>query len=68
MWKLEDVFTRLKSAGLTLKLSKCKYLQKKVAFLGHVLDEEGVHTTNEKVKAIATVLSYFEKSKLFDHC
>ena len=35
-----------------LKKEKCVFLQKMVEFLGHRIDEEGVHTSNQKVKVI----------------
>lgn len=39
---LQEVFSRLQSACLTLKLSKCNLLRKKITFFGHVLDDKGV--------------------------
>ncbi len=50
--KLEEVLNRLKSAGLSLKLTKCNFMKKQIAFLEHVLDAEGIHTTPEKVTAV----------------
>ncbi len=49
--KLEEVLNRLKLAGLSLKLTKCNFMKKQIAFLGHVLDGEGIHTNPEKVTA-----------------
>ena len=37
---------------MQLKWSECSFLQKKVQFLGHVIDDEGVHPSPEKVQAI----------------
>ena len=37
---------------MQLKWSKCSFLQKKVQFLGHVIDDEGVHPSPEKVQVI----------------
>ncbi len=50
--KLEEVLNRVKSAGLRLKLTKCNFMKKQIALLGHVLDAEGIHTTPEKVTAV----------------
>ena len=50
--RLSDVFARLKSAGLKVKLTKCQFLKKRLAFLGHVVDSEGLHTSDCKIKAI----------------
>lgn len=40
--RLDSVLSRLGEAGLKLKPSKCHFLQKEVAFLGHVVSKEGV--------------------------
>ena len=49
---LKEVLTRLRKAGLKLKLSKCKFMQKKIDYLGHTLSEEGIQVNDLKVKAI----------------
>ena len=49
---LDIVLNRLKKAGLKLKLKKCKFLQKKVTYLGHTLSEEGIQVNEEKIVAI----------------
>ena len=46
------VLTRLRDTGLKLKPSKCRLLQKHVAFLEHIVSEDGVSTDPEKVRAI----------------
>ena len=50
--RLEEIFMRLKNANLTLKPSKCHFFQKKVEFLGHIVDEEGIHTDPAKIQAV----------------
>ena len=45
---LENVFTRLVAAGLTLKLSKCHFC-KEVKYLGHIVGAMGVKPDPEKV-------------------
>lgn len=50
--KLEEILDRVKSITLVLQLFKCKFLKKEIAFLGHVLDSDGSHTTPEKVIAV----------------
>lgn len=40
------------SVGLKAKKEKCKFFQKSVKYLGHELDESGIHPTEDKVKAI----------------
>lgn len=64
--KMEDVVMRLERTGSTLKLTKWKLSQKKNAFLGHVLNAEGVHTKNKKVKAIQSS-RILTNLKTFDH-
>ena len=49
---LDKVLGRLESAGLRLNKSKCFFLRPSIEYLGHVIDEEGLHPTEEKVKAI----------------
>lgn len=52
---LRAVFERLRQAGLTVKLDKCKFLQKNVAYLGFVIDKEGLHPDPKKVEAIKEI-------------
>ena len=54
MERLEEIFERLKTANLTLKHSKCKFFQKQVEFLGHVVNENGIHTDPKKIEAVST--------------
>ena len=52
MERLDEVFRRIKEAKLKLKMKKCHFFKKEVSFLGHVVDEEGVHTDPEKIQAV----------------
>lgn len=45
---LEELFKRLKNANLKINPKKCKLLQKEVAYLGHVINEEGIKIDPEK--------------------
>jgi len=49
---LESVLKRLDHHGLTVKKSKCAFMQESVDYLGHRVDAEGLHTSTEKVEAI----------------
>ena len=49
---LHKVLTRLRQYGLRLKKSKCKFFQKELEFLGHVISNEGIKPTTERVKSI----------------
>ena len=49
---LKRLFERLSRAGLKLKISKCRLLQREVAFLGHRVNAEGLSTDPVEVEAI----------------
>ena len=49
---LQEVFHRLEKAGLRLRKDRCVYMAPSVTYLGHKIDEEGLHPITEKVKAI----------------
>ena len=51
--RLRLVLSKLRDAGLKLKPSKCRLLQKQVSFLGHVVSGEGIETDPEKVRVVA---------------
>ena len=42
--RLKRLFERLSRAGLKLKVSKCRLLQREVAFLGHRVNAERLST------------------------
>ena len=50
--RLQMVFDRLRETGLKLNPGKCNLGAKSVAFLGHVVSENGVSTDPEKVRAV----------------
>jgi len=50
--RLTAVLRRLRDTGLKLKPSKCRLLHKHVAFLGHIVSEDGVTTDPKKERAI----------------
>ena len=49
---LKEVFTRLEKAGLRLNKKKCQFLASEVTYLGYRIDSEGLHPTNEKIRAV----------------
>ena len=49
---LEQVFLRLRQAGLKLSPEKCFFFEQKLPFLGHVISREGIQTDPEKVITI----------------
>ena len=49
---LERVLECLTEAGLRLNREKCSFLLKRIEYLGYIIDAQGLHSTEEKVKAI----------------
>ena len=49
---LDKVLEKLGTAGLRLNKPKCFFLQPSIEYLGHIIDKDGLHPTEEKVRAI----------------
>jgi hypothetical protein len=49
---LRTVLQKLKTAGFKLKRNKCSFGVSSVAYLGHRIDAEGLHTLPDKVEAV----------------
>ena len=49
---LEEIFTRLKAAGLKLKLEKCCFFKKQIQYLGHLISADGIQPLPEKLESI----------------
>lgn len=43
---------KLGKAGLVLRKNKCSFFQNSVSYLGFIIDENGLHKSPEKIKAI----------------
>ena len=52
---LEEVLKCLVKAGLKVKRYKCKFMAPFVAYLGYIIDAEGLHPLSEKVQAVQQV-------------
>nr|XP_022906799.1 uncharacterized protein K02A2.6-like [Onthophagus taurus] len=50
--RLHQVLQRLQNAGIRTQKSKCHLFKNNVTFLGHRIDEKGLHPTQEKLEAI----------------
>ena len=50
--RLDLALTRVQGANLKLKPSKCRFGQKSVNFLGHVISDKGISTDPEKLRKI----------------
>ncbi len=53
METLKSVLKRLQEVGLKLKLTKCEFLKPRIRFLGHEVDEQGIHTMDDKTAPVA---------------
>ena len=51
---LNDVFSRLRSANVKLKPSKCSFARSSVEYLGHVVSCDGIRPDPSKIAAVAT--------------
>ncbi len=49
IWKIKET---LATAGVKLNRDKRLFMLPRVEYLGHIIDEQGLHPTQEKVKAI----------------
>lgn len=45
---LQEVFTRLMNANLTIRLKKCKFAMNECVYLGHVIGKEELSQKNRK--------------------
>lgn len=51
---LEKFFKKCKEHGLKLNLQKSEFFKKEINFLGHKIDANGLHKTDEKISAIVS--------------
>lgn len=49
---LRSVFNCLRRSGVKTQLSKCRFMERSVSYLGHRIDAEGIHPTDERLRAI----------------
>ncbi|GFX67930.1 retrovirus-related Pol polyprotein from transposon 297 [Trichonephila clavipes] len=52
VYHLNQVFTLLRDAGLTLNKDKCHFARDKLKSLGLIISKDGIKTDDNKVKAI----------------
>ena len=50
---LKIVLEKLRKKELYAKFSKCEFWLRKVAFLGHIVSEEGISVDSSKVEAMS---------------
>ena len=61
---LAKVLERLERAGFRVKKSKCQFMAASVSYLGHLIDQKGLHPLQEKVKAVKEAPSPTNVSEL----
>ena len=49
---LQEVLLCFRQVGLHLKKQKCQFLIKSVDYLGYTIDQQGIHSSEDKVKAV----------------
>ena len=49
---LDEVLSCIENAGLRLNRAKCSFLKPRIVYLGHVIDENGLHPTDDKIDAL----------------
>ena len=49
---LDRVLKKRPAAGLRVRLDKCKIMAPSVTYLGHRIDSEGLHPTEDKIRVI----------------
>jgi hypothetical protein len=52
MQDLEEVFLRIKEAGLKLRADKCKFCFNEIEFLGYVVGRDGIKTDEKKIEKV----------------
>ena len=50
--RLMAVLKRIEEAGATLNREKCSFGQRRIKFLGHIIDQEGISADPDKIKAV----------------
>ena len=49
---MDEVFRRVRAAGLKIKRDKCQFAQESVKFLGHIVSARGTEPDSSKVEAV----------------
>lgn len=49
------MLNKLQNSGLKVKVEKCKFLKNSIEYLGHILDRNGIQSTEKHIEAIKNV-------------
>ena len=52
---VQEVFERLRTAGLQLNRTKCQFLKNRFNYLGHIVSEAGIEPDPKKVDGIVNM-------------
>ena len=52
------VFKQIQESGMMLNADKCQFSQKRVKFLGHIVDSTGIHPDSAKIQGIMETTKY----------
>ena len=52
LWKMRQVFRCLQEAGLKLKAGKCNMMDKKIKFLGRIINEDGIQPDPANIEKV----------------
>ena len=52
---LQLTLSKLKDSGFRLRRDKCKFFKDTVEYLGHIIDNQGIHPQPAKLDAIANM-------------
>ena len=61
---LNKVLSRLEQVGLKAKLTKCRFCQKEVKYLGHIVSNQGVRVDPDKTEVVRTARAPVNKKEL----
>lgn len=57
METLREVLKRFMEAGIRVQYSKCQWFQQSVSYLGHQINSQGIHPTEEHVQCLRNIPS-----------
>ena len=57
LYSLKTILQRMREVNYHLSRDKCMFLKRRIEFLGHIITEKGLHTSPQKVEAIANIKS-----------
>ena len=49
---LREVLKRLSEHNIKLKKEKCSFMEERVVYMGHMVDENGIHATEDKIEDV----------------